>query len=251
MKFAVVSVMTLLALATASGNGEGSPVERVVKLLSTLKAQVESDGKHEQQIYDKYACWCEKTSKRKADDIDEARMNLRALGQHILKLKGEIATLAAEIAELTEKIASNEAEQAELTTVRQKENAAFMEETTELKEALAALQEAIKVLVKGTIPQKGSELIQEAQELRSKQAIKSVLNTLPTKIGLPHARMALLSEFVAAKTGYAPQSATIQGILSDMYLTFSSNVESATLDEANKNHNYEQLYATSRRKTTN
>merc|ERR1719254_32919 len=51
--------------------------------------------------------------------------------------------------------------------------------------------------------------------------------------GLPHARMALLSEFVAAKAGYAPQSATIQGILSDMYLTFSNNLESATIEEEN------------------
>jgi chromosome segregation ATPase len=221
MKFVVLPALALLVLASATKDIQGSPVERVVNLLTSLKAQVESDGKHEQQIYDKYACWCEKTSKRKADDIVEAQLNLRALGQQILTLKGKIATLAAEIAELAEKIKSNEAEQAELTTVRQKENAAFMEESTELKEALAALQEAIKVLVKGTIPQKGSELIQEAQEMRSKQAIKTVLDALPSKIGLPHARMALLSEFVSASTGYAPQSATIQGILSDMYLTFS------------------------------
>merc|ERR1719261_948374 len=56
--------------------------------------------------------------------------------------------------------------------------------------------------------------------------------------------MALLSEFVTAKVGYAPQSATIQGMLADMYLTFSRNLESATTDEANQNHDYEQLYAT-------
>merc|ERR1719324_885091 len=55
--------------------------------------------------------------------------------------------------------------------------------------------------------------------------------------------MALLSEFASAKSGYAPQSATIQGMLGDMYLTFSDNLQSDTLDEANKNAQYEKLYA--------
>merc|ERR1719440_1168608 len=100
MKFALLSAVAFLSFASASSNSQGSPVERVVNLLATLKAQVESDGKHEQQIYDKYACWCEKTSKRKADDIDQARMDIRALGQQILTLKGRIATLTAEIAEI-------------------------------------------------------------------------------------------------------------------------------------------------------
>merc|ERR1719265_541194 len=55
--------------------------------------------------------------------------------------------------------------------------------------------------------------------------------------------MALLEDFASAKAGYAPQSATIQGMLGDMYLTFSANLESATQDEANQNADYEELYA--------
>merc|ERR1719301_42137 len=61
---------------------------------------------------------------------------------------------------------------------------------------------------------------------------------------MPRERMALLSEFASAGAGYAPQSATIQGMLGDMYLTFSGNLESATLDEANQNADYEKMYAT-------
>jgi len=67
---------------------------------------------------------------------------------------------------------------------------------------------------------------------------------LPSAVGLPPARMALLSEFVASKAGFAPQSATIQGMLGDMYLTFSNNLESATQDEADQNADFEQMYAT-------
>jgi hypothetical protein len=245
MKSTLRSLVVLLSFSSAVSlhTVQGSPVEKVVNLLTTLKAQVEKDGKAEQQIYDKYACWCEKTSKRKAEDIVEAQEDLRALGQKILTLKGKIATLAAEITELTKKIKDNEAEQEELTAVRQKENAAWMAESVETKQALAALQEAITVLAKATTPKKSAELLQESLQTRGKQAIKSVIEALPSKHSLSLSKVALLSDFMSGKAGYAPQSATIQGILSDMYLTFSSDLESSTLEEANRNHDYEKLYA--------
>merc|ERR1719271_1744220 len=235
----------LLGLSTASALDVStkSPVERIVKLLTTLKEKTVGDGKAEQQIYDKYACWCEKTSTRKANDIVQAQADLRSLGQRILKLKGKIATRTAEIAELTENIKDNEEEQEHLTAVRQKQNKAWAEESEEVKQALAALQDAIKVLSEATTP-KGAALIQSTQQMMSKNAVKSVIDTLPSKVDMPRERMALLSEFVSAKAGYAPQSATIQGMLGDMYLTFSNNLESSTMDEANQNADYEKMYAT-------
>merc|ERR1719359_1422423 len=245
MNMTLLSVTLLLGLsvAVATGADTGSPVERIVKLLETVKETSLADGKAEQQIYDKYACWCETTSKRKAADIVQAQEDLRALGQRILKLKGKVATRTAEIAELTENIEDNEAQQEQLTSVRQKQNAAWAEESVEVKQALAALQDAIKVLAEATTP-KAAGLIQENTHLRSKYAVSAVLEKLPSKVGLPPARMALLSEFAKSEAKYAPQSATIQGMLGDMYLTFSSNLESATLDEANQNADYEKMYAT-------
>merc|ERR1719159_2125143 len=150
MKMAV-SLVVLVSLcglwaATASNAATSSPVERIVKLLEELKESTTNDGKAEQQIYDKYACWCETTSTRKANDIVQAQEDLRALGQRILKLKGKIATRTAEIAELSQNIKDNEEEQEHLTAVRQKQNAAWAEESEEVKQALAALQDAIKVL---------------------------------------------------------------------------------------------------------
>merc|ERR1719498_980895 len=169
-------VFALLGLSVASA----SPVERIVKLLETLKAKTEGDGKNEQQIYDKYACWCEKTSTRKANDIVQAQEDLRALGQRILKLKGKIATRTAEIAELTQNIKDNEEEQERLTAIRQKQNAAWAEESAEVKQALAALQAAIGVLSKATTPS-----LLQTQQMMSKNAIKSVLDSLPVKASVP------------------------------------------------------------------
>merc|ERR1719230_1983551 len=140
MKLQVLMSIILAAEVRAARLDTGSPVEQVVNLLEEMKGQIESDGKSEQQIYDKYACWCETTSTRKAADIVQGGQDLRSLGQRILKLKGTIATRTAEIAELTEQIESNEAEQEALTAVRQKQNKAWSEAAAEAKEALAATQ---------------------------------------------------------------------------------------------------------------
>jgi len=245
MKSATLFVFVLgLATAAATNTETGSPVERIVKLLETLKGKTLDEQKHEQQIYDKYACWCETTSTRKANDIVEAQGQMRALGQRILKLKGKIATRTAEIAELAENIADNENQQEQLTAVRQKQNAEYMESSDEVKQALAALQDAIAVLAKATTLVQLDQAAKDKLMMQSRYAVNAVLDKLPTRIGMPPARMALLSEFTSAQSGYAPQSATIQGMLGDMYNTFSTNLESDTMDEATQNADYEKMYAT-------
>jgi len=48
----------------------------------------------------------------------------------------------------------------------------------------------------------------------------------------------------SAGTAYAPQSATVQGILTDMYATFAADLESATETEATQNEIFENLIFT-------
>jgi len=250
MKFSAFFVLVATVLTPAAATDTGSPVEKVVQLLKDLKTKIGNDGSQEQQIYDKYACWCEKTTKRKAAAIEESQMELRALGQQILKLKGRIATLTAEIAELTEAIRMNEDAQAEATAIRQKENAAFTAEADEMKQALAALQKAVIVLRDATKPkpQPPTALLQRdttvADMSRAVAGVGAVIRALPAKATLSSKQMSLLSEFVAGGARYAPQSATVQGILKDMYETFSAGLESGMEEEATKNRVFEDFIAT-------
>merc|ERR1719487_477831 len=130
MQMKLLAVLALALFASASAGSvsasTGSPVEKVVELLTDLKTRIVTDGEIEQKAYDKYACWCENTSKRKANAIVQAKADLRALGQSILKLKGLVATRNAEIAELKADIKENQAAQDQATSVRNKENAAYM-----------------------------------------------------------------------------------------------------------------------------
>jgi len=152
-----------------------SPVEKVVKLLTDVKTRIETDGEAEQQLYDKFACWCDNTAKKKAAAIIQADDDIRAMGQQILSLKGRIATREAEIEELTKKLADNAAEQERATVLRSKENKAYMEESAEIKESIAALEEAMKALIAGT--QQGGASLLQAQATGSLAVKKSVAVT--------------------------------------------------------------------------
>lgn len=241
MKYVAPVLLVLL------GAGSASPVEKVVKLLEDLQSQIETDGKSESMTYNKFACWCEKTAKRKASSINVGTDDLRSLGQQILKLKAEVATLTSEIKELNQKIKENTEEQETLTAIRTKENGKYMSDSSEAKETLAALAQAIKVLVQATAPgaAKADALLQEDSEMQAKTAVRKALAALPTAATISPAHVTLLGEFTKLKHGakYAPQSATIQGILSDMYSTISTDLESMTMDEATKNKEFEKTIA--------
>jgi hypothetical protein len=63
-----------LILCVSAETQEQNPVERVVTLIQALKAKILADGKAESAVYDKYACWCEKTTGRKQAAIEDAKV---------------------------------------------------------------------------------------------------------------------------------------------------------------------------------
>jgi len=225
----------LLALTGLVGASNlGSPVEKVVELIQGILDRAVSDGESEQQIYDKYACWCDTTAKRKAAAITQAQTDMRRFGQEILALKGNIATLTSEIEELGAEIVQNEKDQALATSIREKENSEYEADTVERKQAIAAMEQAIGVLIKGT------SFVQVSAETSS--AVKKVIEILPTSMTVKPEHLSLLSEFASAGAHsgrFAPQSVTIQGILTDMYSTFVTDLEDSTQDEASANRKFE------------
>jgi len=237
----LVAVGLVPAACTASWTA--SPVEAVVNLLKDLKTKVDQDAEDEQQVYNKFACWCENAMKAKADAIDKARADIRSTGQTILKLKGKVATLTSEIDDLESDMAANKKMQDEATALREKENGEYAAETDETKQALAAITSAVKALIAGT---EKKSLLQVSSHSSSMRAVKALLEILPRKTRTPPQKIALLSEFMSGSSQqqYAPQSFTIQGILKDMYDTFSTDLESATNKEATANRDFETLIGT-------
>mmetsp|Transcript_4865 Transcript_4865/g.10705 ORF Transcript_4865/g.10705 Transcript_4865/m.10705 type:complete len:701 (+) Transcript_4865:90-2192(+) len=248
------SLAALCAVANAS-----SPVTRVVTLLNELKAKIEADGKGEQKIYDKFACWCEKTTARKAKDIADAKEHIEELSVEIQKRKGQLGSLTAELAQLKKDLASNKASQKEATSLRGKENAEYQQTKNEMEEAIGALEKAINALSGAGMPGAGSSLItKEAKQARIMDVaadLRGALEMAPRGI-VTREQAASVSGFFAnpgsfAQTGagskgvdaYAPASGEIVGILKDMFDTFTSNLETASATEAENLKIFEDLMA--------
>jgi peptidoglycan hydrolase CwlO-like protein len=223
------SASLVLGAFARFANSEDGPVTRVVSLLEELQGKIEADGEAEQKVYDKFACWCETTTGRKAAAITEAREELKQLGTTILKLKGTIATRAAEIKELIADIKDNEEAQKKATKIRAKENAAYMAERAETQQAAAAMEKALTVLSSNTLLEVSS-ILRKAQHVH--------LNAKQSE------SLQLLEQEGRTGAAYAPQSATIQGILGDMYETFTKSLEKAEHNEATLHRNFEKLMKT-------
>jgi len=242
MTTSALTILALLVGANAAVQDVG-PIAKVVVMLKDLKTGLDNDQAAEQAAYDKFACWCEETTQRKAAAIDAAKATMAAMGQMILKQKGLVSIRTAEMAKSNRQIAQNEAATADATGIRAKENAAWQAESAETSSAQAALDMAMKVLTKAT---KGAFIQADATE-QIQATMSAVIDSAPVEVldKLSADKLQSLRSFaqVRGKAGYAPQSATIQGILADMYVTMGVSLQDNTATEASKNRNFENLVA--------
>jgi len=233
-----------LALSSSQTEND-SPVTKVVELIKALKEKIEADGRNEQAVFDKFACWCEETTDRKAQAITSAMEEIKRLGVMVLSLKGTVATRDFEMTELKGLIRDNDKSQEEATMMREKANAAFVAEKAEMEDTIGALERGILALQgAGT---HSSFLQAHATTKVAAEIINKAVRSLPSDSYLTPKQLHELNVFMQASTtstaSYAPQSGTIVGILKDMYDTFSSNNEKGVRTEADQVFAYEGLMA--------
>jgi hypothetical protein len=231
----------------------GSPVEKVVELIEELKAKILADGAMEQKLYDKYACWCETTTARKADAIDDGKALIGKTTTSILTLKGAIAVLASEIADLEAEIAEANEAMAKATKIREKENSDYQQEKAYMETTLTSLHAAIEVL--------GGAGTKKMMLLKAASLVRTAILGSPKLDGLSPEKLRIMKSFfedpvsmlqepvdyydqkAQAKASYSPQSATIMGILKDMYDTFAADLEKSNSEESAAQFNFEELIA--------
>merc|ERR1719456_1050235 len=138
---------TKASLVAQQQKDQTSPaIAKVVTLIEELMNKVEADGRAEQKLYDKFACWCEKTTARKAAAIEEAKAKIEELTQLINELAGKRGTLGAEVAQLEKDVASTQEAIKDATAIRTKEQEEYLTERSDSEQCIGALEHAIKVL---------------------------------------------------------------------------------------------------------
>jgi hypothetical protein len=255
----VIFAQLLLSSGLRLALRSGSPVEKVVELIKELKTKIETDSANEQKVYDKFACWCESTTARLADSITSEKANIGTQTTGILTAKGAVAVYAHEIATHQADIAKNEHAMKGLTKVREEENREYQEEKAYMETTLTALHQAIQVL-KGAGTKK---VFAEMGLLKVASKVRSGILDSPKLASMPEKQSKLLKSFLEdpvsflaespeqdyydqkaqAKAAYSPQSATVTGILKDMYDTFSADLEKSNKEESDSQKAFEDEIA--------
>jgi len=172
----VLCVLGMIGSATAGETDAGAnPIRKIVTLLQDMSKELEAEGKHEQELYDKFMCYCnggtadlQKTIEDSAAQSDTLTAQLESERAESAGLNEDLAKHKAELASATQDLAKAEA-------VRSKEQAEFDEDFSTKKQASDALGRAIPALEKGM---GGASLVQ-MDEGSVAGAIKLALKVSP------------------------------------------------------------------------
>ena len=213
----VVAPLALLLGANALEH-RVNPIRKVVTMLQMMNNKVEADGKKAEAIYDKFMCYCANAEELLGGAITAAENKIPQLEAGI---KGAIAEKKQLEADLKAHKADRAAAKAAIekaTALREKEAAAFAKEKSDGETNIAALAKAIPAIEKGM-----SGFLQTGAA--------SVLRGLSVSMDMSSVDREMLASFLSSKSGYAPASGEIVGILKTMDDEMKADLASATANE--------------------
>jgi septal ring factor EnvC (AmiA/AmiB activator) len=207
-----------------------NPIRKVVTMLQMMQKKVEAEGEKEQDMFDKFMCYCKNGVGDLEKSIAEAEAKAGELPSQIEEAEGELVQLKEDLKKAQTDRASAKTAIEEATAIREKEAAAFASESGDLKTNIAALGKAIAAIEAGA----GGAFLQTTAADTLK---KVVLNSEK----LQDIDREDLTSFLAGDSSYAPQSGQITGILKQMQDTMGATLADLTSTEEASIATFDQL----------
>jgi len=224
-----VSTLTLL-LGVDALEHRVNPIRKVVTMLQMMQNKVEADGKKAEALFDKFMCYCDNADTLLGGAITAAENKIpqleSAIKEDIAMKKQLEADLKAHKSDRAE--AKGAIEKA--TALRTKEAGAYAKEKSDSDTNIAALSKAIPAIEKGM-----------SGFLQTNSA--SVLRSLSVSMDMSSVDREMLASFLSSKTGYAPASGEIVGILKTMDDEMKVDLASATESEESSIKAFDGLVA--------
>jgi len=218
----VAKSLVLIAGLNVVGASEvehrANPIRKVVTMLQMMQNKVSAEGKKKQEIFDKFMCYCNNADTLLGGAITAAENKIPMLESSIGEDAGMKKQLDADIVKhKADKVAAKDAI-SKATAIREKEATAFAKTKGDLDTNIGALDKAIPAIEKGM----GGFL-----QTNSAQVIKQ----LSINMDMSGVDREMLTNFLAAKNGYAPASGEIVGILKTMRDEMAADLSDATATE--------------------
>merc|ERR1719456_2828 len=242
--------LALLVLLSAAPQVEAlNPITRVVQLMEGLIKKTESDGKAEEDLFDKYVCWYKTVVSSKKASNAEAKDRIESLTAYIDDIKSGRIEFTSERKDLEAEIEKLNTEIETATDMRKKENEDFLAAKDEMEKAIAALEKAVDVLGSATTDHKEGVLtsvgfdlrraVQLGQNFLSEQDARFLEQALDGQV--PDVDWKKLNRKATFKMKYKARSLKIQEILADMLQTFEDNLADATKKEKDTKDSFDTL----------
>jgi len=192
-----------------------NPIRKVVTMLQMMQNKVEAEGKKAEAVFDKFMCYCQNADSMLGGAITAAENKIPQLESAIKEDLAEKKQLEADLkAHKADRTAAKGAIE-KATALREKEAAAYAKEKSDSETNIAALAKAIPAIEKGM-----------SGFLQTNSA--SVLRSLSVSMDMSSVDREMLASFLSSKTGYAPASGEIVGILKQMDDEMKADLASAT-----------------------
>jgi len=264
----ISSSLSHLLIATALfGNVAAmSPVTRVSELLKELAAKVESDGKAEETMFEKFVCWGKHVVASKQDSNSKGQARVGELTTYIADIDAGRVEFTSERTDLEKELEELNSDMEAATELRAKEHKDFEDARDEMDQAIAALDGAITVLKEATADHKTGTLlaIKGGSSFQARAAMADHLSyavnlgeKFLTKADALFLRKVLtggaevptwdwkkLNRKADFKMGYKARSFKIQDVLAKLLQTFTASKTDAVAKEADALALYDKLTAT-------
>jgi len=201
-----------------------------VTMLQMMQNKVSAEGKKRQEIFDKFMCYCNNADTLLGGAITAAENKIPMLESSIGEDAGMKKQLDADlIKHKSDRAAAKEAI-AKATAIRGKDAASFAKVKGDLETNIGALEKAIPAIEKGM----GGFLQTSAAQ---------VVKQLSINMDMSGVDREMLTNFLAAKNGYAPASGEIVGILKTMKDEMNADLTDETATETASIASFDDLVA--------
>jgi septal ring factor EnvC (AmiA/AmiB activator) len=215
-----------------------NPIRRVVTMLQMMQNKVRAEGEKEEELFEKFMCYCETSSTTLGKSIEDAKEKIPQVESDIKEAIALKAQLDKDIADAKTSREEANAAMEKATAIRDKENGEFAAESAEDNSNIAALGKAIAAIEKGM----GGGFLQTSSASVIRKLVENSESALS---GFTDYERTELTAFLEGKEGnhYAPASGEIVGMLKQMKETMEKDAAEAAADEAAAVASYEELMA--------
>jgi len=200
-----------------------NPIRRVVTMLQNMQKKVEAEGKKEEELFEKFMCYCKNGKGALEASIESAKQKNEQLMSSIKETDATLKQTKADLKSAQESRAAAKEAVAKATSLREKEASAFAKESSEFKTNIAAMKKATAAISKGM----GGAFLQTSAA--------SVVKQLSITMDISSIDREMITSFLTQgqgeSDGYAPASGQIVGILKQMTDTMEKDLAEATAEE--------------------